>query len=107
MDIYVGYSNTIHRIVILTFFAQLFNFILFTITLINTHLFCCLIQDIKKSMKKYAANFEVQDKMRYSKASREIIEKRQKQMQTFNDFRKKLIEKVEADKEQRLSLRGG
>lgn len=58
-------------------------------------------------MKKYAANFEVQDKMRFSKASREIIEKRQKQMLAFTDYRKKMIEKFDTDKEQRLHLRGG
>ncbi|KAK8730659.1 hypothetical protein OTU49_007860, partial [Cherax quadricarinatus] len=65
------------------------------------------IKDIKKNMKKYTASFEVQDKMRYSKASREIIEKRQKQMLTFTEYRQKMIEKFEDDKEQRLCLRGG
>ena len=45
--------------------------------------------------------------MRYSKASREIIEKRQKQMQTFTEFRKKTIEQFELDKEHRLRLRNG
>lgn len=58
-------------------------------------------------MKKYAASFEVQDKMRFSKASREIIEKRQKQMTVFTEYRKKMIEQFESDKEQRLRLRGG
>lgn len=58
-------------------------------------------------MKKYAASFEVQDKMRFSKASREIIEKRQKQMSVFTEYRKRMIEQFESEKEQRLRLRGG
>ncbi|XP_063595506.1 eukaryotic translation initiation factor 3 subunit B-like isoform X1 [Penaeus indicus] len=65
------------------------------------------IKEIRKNMKKYAASFEVQDKMRFSKASREIIEKRQKQMSVFTEYRKKMIEQFESDKEQRLRLRGG
>lgn len=64
-------------------------------------------QDIKKNMKKYVSQFEVQDKMRFSKASREVIEKRQKQMTTFTEYRQKLIEKYQEDKEERLKLRSG
>lgn len=67
----------------------------------------CHPQDIKKNMKKYSSQFEVQDKMRFSKASREIIEKRQKQMATFTEYRKKLIEKYQENKEERLKLRSG
>jgi len=65
------------------------------------------IKDIRKNMKKYTASFEVQDKMRYSKASREIIEKRQKEMSEFRQYRKKIIEKFNSDKDERLKLREG
>lgn len=65
------------------------------------------IREIKKNMKKYSANFEIQDKMRYNKASREIIEKRQQQMKVFTEYRKRIIEQYETDKSQRLRLRGG
>jgi len=57
-------------------------------------------------MKKYSANFELQDKMRFSKASREIIEKRQRQMSEFMEYRKRATEKYEAEKEERIKLRG-
>ena len=67
----------------------------------------CVLQDIKKNMKKYAASFEVQDKMRFSKASKEIIEKRQKLMNEFTEYRQKLIETFTETKEERLRLRGG
>ncbi|KAK7081817.1 translation initiation factor eIF-3b like protein [Halocaridina rubra] len=65
------------------------------------------IKDIKKNMKKYSANFEVQDKMRFSKASREIIEKRQKLMSVFTEYRQRLLGPCNERKEERMQLRGG
>jgi len=64
------------------------------------------MKQIKKDMKKYSANFELQDKMRFSKASREIIEKRQKQMAEFAEYRKTNTEKWNSEKEERIKLRG-
>lgn len=57
-------------------------------------------------MKKYTATFEVQDKMRSSKASREIIEKRQAQMKAFNEFRDAFKEKFVKEKQDRIKIRG-
>jgi len=65
------------------------------------------IKEVKKNMKKYTASFEVQDKMRMRKASREIIEKRQEQMKAFVDYRKKIKATLAEQKEQRLELRAG
>ena len=66
-----------------------------------------LYQDLKKNIKKYSVSFELQDKMRYSKASKEIIEKRQAQMSAFLELRKQAIETYESQKDERINLRGG
>ncbi|MCL4140157.1 UNVERIFIED_CONTAM: hypothetical protein GTU68_050490, partial [Idotea baltica] len=65
---------------------------------------CC---DIKKAVRKYSSQFEIQDKMRLSKASREIIEKRQEQMATFLEYRKRMNEKCNQEKVERHRLRNG
>ncbi|XP_076055682.1 eukaryotic translation initiation factor 3 subunit b [Oratosquilla oratoria] len=65
------------------------------------------IKDIKKNMKKYSAQFELQDKMRFSKASKDIIEKRQKLMASFTEYREKVTEKYNSMKEARIELREG
>ncbi|KAL7638761.1 UNVERIFIED_CONTAM: hypothetical protein RMT77_010294 [Armadillidium vulgare] len=61
--------------------------------------------EIKKAVKKYSSQFEIQDKMRLSKASREIIEKRQQQMSSFIEYRKRMTEKFNSEKSDRLRLR--
>ena len=66
-----------------------------------------LLQEVKKAVKKYSSQFELQDKMRLSKASREIIEKRQKQMASFLEYRKRMAEKFASEKQERLRLRNG
>ncbi|RXG71844.1 Eukaryotic translation initiation factor 3 subunit B [Armadillidium vulgare] len=43
--------------------------------------------------------------MRLSKASREIIEKRQQQMSSFIEYRKRMTEKFNSEKSDRLRLR--
>lgn len=65
------------------------------------------LQEVKKAVRKYTSQFELQDKMRLSKASREIIEKRQKAMASFMDYRKSMVEKFQSEKEARLRLRNG
>lgn len=57
-------------------------------------------------MKKYTGMFELQDKMRSSKASREIIEKRQALMKEFIEFRTSVKEKFVKEKQERIKLRG-
>ena len=58
-------------------------------------------------VKKMAGQFEIQDKMRLSKASREIIEKRQSLMAEFAEYRKRMAEKANAEKKERMQLRTG
>merc|ERR1712071_590313 len=45
-------------------------------------------KDIKKTLKKYSAQFEVKDRLKMSKASKELVEKRRKLMQEYEDRRK-------------------
>jgi len=45
------------------------------------------LKDIKKKMKKYTATFELQDQMRSSKASQDILDERRRLMDMFQTFR--------------------
>jgi len=45
------------------------------------------LKDIKKKMKKYTATFELQDQMRSSKASQDILDERRRLMDMFQAFR--------------------
>ncbi|KAF2359212.1 Eukaryotic translation initiation factor 3 subunit B [Trinorchestia longiramus] len=63
-------------------------------------------KDIKRNMKKYTATFEIQDKMRSSKANKEIIEKRQKLIKMFNEYRQQTKERLNSEKQERFKLRG-
>lgn len=62
-------------------------------------------KEIKKNLKKYYAQFESKDRMRQSKASKELIEKRASLMQKFNSYRQKRIEEYDSQKPRRLTLR--
>ncbi|XP_014680977.1 PREDICTED: eukaryotic translation initiation factor 3 subunit B-like [Priapulus caudatus] len=65
------------------------------------------MKEIKKNLKKYAAGFDLKDKMTQSKASKELIEKRQELMKEFNDYRKKCHDIYESLADQREELRKG
>ncbi|CAH1273290.1 EIF3B [Branchiostoma lanceolatum] len=65
------------------------------------------IKKIKKNLKQYQKQFEIKDKMRMSKASKELVEKRHALMTDFEKYRKKKRELNRQQKEQRLALRGG
>lgn len=62
-------------------------------------------KEIKKNLKKYYAQFESKDRMRQSKASKELVEKRASLMQKFNSYRQKRIEEYDSQKPRRLTLR--
>lgn len=62
-------------------------------------------KEIKKNLKKYYAQFESKDRMRMTKASKELIEKRATLMKTFEEYRQKRVEKYNEQKTRRLELR--
>ncbi|CAG9774050.1 unnamed protein product [Ceutorhynchus assimilis] len=62
-------------------------------------------KEIKKNLKKYYAQFESKDRMRQSKASKELIEKRAALMEKFNQYREQQISRWEEKKSRRMALR--
>ncbi|XP_015172077.1 PREDICTED: eukaryotic translation initiation factor 3 subunit B [Polistes dominula] len=63
------------------------------------------IKEIKKNLKKYSAQFESKDRMRLTRASKELIEKRCASMKAFEEYRTKRIEEYNNQKKRRLELR--
>ncbi|XP_008544236.1 eukaryotic translation initiation factor 3 subunit B [Microplitis demolitor] len=63
------------------------------------------IKDIKKSLKKYSSQFESKDKMRMTRASKEVLEKRRAMMEAFNEYREKRSEEWKNQKKRRMDLR--
>lgn len=63
------------------------------------------LKDIKKNLKKYYAQFESKDRMRQTKASKELIEKRAALMEKFSAYRQKRIQEWNEQKSRRLELR--
>ncbi|XP_022916971.1 eukaryotic translation initiation factor 3 subunit B [Onthophagus taurus] len=62
-------------------------------------------KEIKKNLKKYYAQFESKDRMRQSKASKELIEKRAALMEKFSSYRQERIRDYNKQKPRRLELR--
>lgn len=65
------------------------------------------LKEIKKNLKKYYAQFESKDRMRQTKASKELIEKRATLMEKFSVYRQKRIQEWAEQKSRRLELRSG
>jgi len=65
------------------------------------------IKKIKKNIRSYYPTFQLEDKMRESKASKEQIEKRQELLADFEEWRAELDYFYEDEKETRLELRRG
>jgi len=65
------------------------------------------MREIKKNLKKYSDQFNAKDKMRQSKASKELIAKRQKRMDDYTSWRAKKDQEYEDNRARRLELRGG
>ena len=63
------------------------------------------IKDIKKSLKKFSTQFEVKDRQKMTKASKELVEKRRKLMQQYEDLRNKKAALYAAQRRQRIELR--
>eukprot|EP00090_Calanus_glacialis_P035049 TRINITY_DN59919_c0_g1_i1.p1 TRINITY_DN59919_c0_g1~~TRINITY_DN59919_c0_g1_i1.p1 ORF type:complete len:696 (-),score=241.36 TRINITY_DN59919_c0_g1_i1:149-2236(-) len=64
-------------------------------------------KDIKKNLKKYSDQFNAKDKMRQSRASKELIAKRQALADAFNNWRDQKIREYDESREKRIELRGG
>lgn len=62
-------------------------------------------KEIKKNLKKYYQQFESKDRMRMTRASKELLEKRAKLREQFMEYRNKRIAEWEEQKLQRLQLR--
>lgn len=62
-------------------------------------------KEIKKNLKKYYAQFESKDRMRQSRASKELIEKRAALMEKFAAYRDSRIQEYVEMKQRRLALR--
>ncbi|XP_017782495.1 PREDICTED: eukaryotic translation initiation factor 3 subunit B [Nicrophorus vespilloides] len=71
----------------------------------NTLLTDQMQKDIKKNLKKYYAQFESKDRMRQTRASKELIEKRAALMERFNEYRKSKNDEYIENKPKRLALR--
>merc|ERR1712045_689556 len=65
------------------------------------------LKEIKKNLKKYSEQFNAKDKMRLSKASKELVAKRQAMMEEYSSYRTQRPEDYAATLEQRMELRGG
>jgi len=64
-------------------------------------------RDIRKNLKKYSDQFNAKDKMRQSKASKELVDKRRALANSFLEWRADALAAYEENKEKRLALRGG
>ncbi|TGZ71221.1 hypothetical protein CRM22_002762 [Opisthorchis felineus] len=64
------------------------------------------LQALKKNMQKYNNHFANEDRMLASKASRELLEKRQRMVSEFNLWKNALIKQFNSEKQERMELRG-
>jgi translation initiation factor 3 subunit B len=62
-------------------------------------------KEIKKNLKKYYPQFEAKDRMRQTRASKELLEKRAKLRDEFMEYRQKRVLDYEKLKIKRLELR--
>ena len=63
------------------------------------------VKDIKKTLKKFSTQFEVKDRLKMSKASKELVEKRRKLMQEYEDIKRKKQDDYAAQRRRRIELR--
>lgn len=62
-------------------------------------------KDIRKNLKKFYPQFESKDRMRMSRASKELLEKRAQLRDQFNEYRNKRLAEWAAQKSRRMELR--
>jgi len=65
------------------------------------------IKDIKKNLKKYSDQFNAKDKVRQSKASKELMMKRSKLRTMFLEYREEKEEQYAMSLDRRMELRNG
>lgn len=63
------------------------------------------LKEIKKNLKQYSVIFDEKDKSALTKASKEILDKRRKLMEDFNDYRSRKAREFDMIKYQLASLR--
>ncbi len=63
------------------------------------------VKDIKKTLKKFSTQFEVKDRLKMSKASKELVEKRRKLMQEYEDIKRRKQDDYAAKRRRRIELR--
>ena len=64
-------------------------------------------QDVKRNIKRYYGKFQLEDRMRESKASKEQIDQRRKAMEEYRLWRENVEQEFMAEKEERLTFRNG
>merc|ERR1712034_13227 len=62
------------------------------------------LKEIKKNLKKCSDQFNAKDKMRQSRASKELIAKRQALADAFNNWRDQKIREYDESREKRIEL---
>lgn len=62
-------------------------------------------KEIRKNLKKYYAQFESKDRVRMTRASKELLEKRAKLREQFVEYRTKRVSDWEEQKYRRIQLR--
>ena len=65
------------------------------------------VKDIKKNLKRYSDQFTAKDRIKLSRASKELIAKRQKSLEDYTSWRQRKTREFEENKARRLELRGG
>merc|ERR1711962_1728074 len=65
------------------------------------------LKDVKKNLKRYSDIFNLKDKMRQNKASKELVAKRQTMMEEFKAWKDRKAKEFLETKERRMELRGG
>jgi len=63
------------------------------------------ITEIRKNLKKYSVQFDLEDKKRSSRESKELIEKRRELMAEYKKFRNQKIKEFQSMKKRRMELR--
>ena len=65
------------------------------------------LKDIKKNLKRYSDQFTAKDRIKLSRASKELIAKRQKSLEDYTAWRQRKTKEFEDNRVRRLELRGG
>lgn len=64
------------------------------------------LKKIRKNLKEYSRDFDVEDMAEKNKASREVVEKRKEQMEEWKILAERWAEEYESQREERIALYG-